>query len=119
MPVGGVQGRYERAPVRHEGPGFKASKIRTKGSFLYGENGNLLGFPNSVSNQPSQQVQRYRATGEPFPAAVQPSHAIGFHPTSRETCASRRGRGHQRQDFIGELAEGKGPVHNMLCPKAA
>src|ERR1700731_5023389 len=101
--------------ARHEGPGFKASKIRTKGSFLYGENGNLLGFPNSVSNQPSQQVQRYRATGEPFPAAVQPSHAIGFNPTTRKTCASRRGRRHQKQDFIGELAEGEGPVHNMLC----
>jgi hypothetical protein len=36
--------------ARHEGPGFKASKIRTKGSFLCGEIGDLLGFPNSVSN---------------------------------------------------------------------
>jgi hypothetical protein len=94
--------------TRHEGPGFKASKIRTKRPFLCVEIGNLLGFPNSVSNRPSQQVQRYGAKGEPFPAAVQPSHTIGFHPTARETCASRRGRGHQRLGFICELAEVRG-----------
>src|ERR1700693_3843066 len=83
------------------------------------QNGNLLGFPNSVSNQPSQQVQRYMAPGEPFPAAGRPSHAIGFHPKARETCASRRGRGHQRVGFILEVAEGEGLAKNMLCPKAA
>src|ERR1700688_2021902 len=99
--------------ARHEGSGFKASKIPTKGSFLYGENGNLLGFPNSVSNQPSQQVQRYRATGELFPPVVQPGHAIGFNPTARETCASRRGREHQRWGFIWGLAEGmSGPCRS-------
>src|SRR5260370_1404506 len=51
--------------ARHEGPGFKASKIRTKRSFLCGEIGSLLGFLHSVSNQPSQHVQRYMAPRNP------------------------------------------------------
>jgi hypothetical protein len=94
--------------ARHEGPGLEASKIRTKGSFLYGENGNFLGFSNSVSNQPSQQVQRYRATGEPFPAALSAEPRNRFQPNDPENLRLAARAGTPEARFHRGIGGGKG-----------